>query len=74
MYAAWQCSALSPAYMQRALKDLNDKMQTIEVEELAPPGWKASWDRYAPVTTNLLLSPPILLLLLLPFLLLDDHG
>ena len=60
--------------MQRVLAELDAKMRDIEAEELAPPGWKASWDRYAPITTLVpLLATPLLLLLLLP-LLFDKQG
>ncbi len=61
LFAAWQSSALSAAYMQKAMVDLSRKMQRFETEELTPPGWRASWDRYEPISLS-----PLLPLLPLP--------
>ncbi len=47
LFEAWKSSALSSAYMQKILADLSNKMLEIEANELAPPGWRANWDRYA---------------------------
>ncbi len=46
LFAAWQSSALSPAYMQKMMTELSGRMKHLEAEELAPPGWRATWDRY----------------------------
>ncbi len=47
LFEAWQASALSSAYMQKALTRLVADMAAVEASaELAPQGWKAVWDRY----------------------------
>ena len=53
LYLAWQSSALSAGYMQKALADFSRQMLQIESNEVAPPGWRAVWDRYG--TTSFLL-------------------
>jgi hypothetical protein len=51
LFAAWQSSALSSSYLQKTLSQLSLRMSQIEAEELTPPGWRATWDRYE--TTSL---------------------
>ena len=47
LFDAWRSGALTPGYMQKTLSDLARQMAQIEADDLVPPGWKASWDRYA---------------------------
>ena len=50
MFEAWQCGALSAGYMQKTLNELSRQMAEIESDDLVPPGWKATWDRYGTIT------------------------
>ena len=43
---AWQKGALSNSYLQTTLDKLSGQMSEIENRDLAPPGWRAVWDRY----------------------------
>lgn len=47
LFAAWQNGALSKSYLQTTLEKLSAQMSDIESHHLAPPGWRAVWDRYA---------------------------
>jgi len=47
LFAAWQNGALSKSYLQTTLEKLSAQMLDIESHHLAPPGWRAVWDRYA---------------------------
>lgn len=55
LFDAWRSGALTPGYMQKTLSDLARQMAQIEADDLVPPGWKASWDRYA-VSRNFVYS------------------
>ena len=47
LFTAWQNGALSKSYLQTTLEKLSTQMLDIESHHLAPPGWRAVWDRYA---------------------------
>merc|ERR1719195_258271 len=47
LFAAWQNGALSKNYLQTTLEKLSTQMLDIESHHLAPPGWRAVWDRSA---------------------------
>merc|ERR1719483_1663597 len=47
LFAAWQNGALSNSYLQTTLEKLSNQMTDIENHHLAPPGWRAVWDRSA---------------------------
>ena len=48
LFAAWQVGALSNTYLQSSLEKFTTQMSDIENHHLAPPGWRAVWDRYDP--------------------------
>jgi len=56
LFAAWQNGALSNSYLQTTLEKLSNQMADIENHHLAPPGWRAVWDRYAPLSVTFLFS------------------
>ena len=55
LFVAWQNGALSQSYLQTSLDKLTSQMADIESHHLAPPGWRAVWDRYDPFALLFLL-------------------
>ena len=49
IFEAWQSGALSAGYMQKYLNNLSQELLEIEADQLAPPGWRAVWNRYGNV-------------------------
>jgi len=46
LFAAWHNGALSNSYLTSTMEKMSAQMQDIESHHLAPPGWRAVWDRY----------------------------
>merc|ERR1719412_1419792 len=46
LFGAWQNGALSNSYLQTTLEKFSAQMSDIESHHIAPPGWRAVWDRY----------------------------
>ena len=46
LFAAWHNGALSNSYLTNTLEKMSEQMKDIESHHLAPPGWRAVWDRY----------------------------
>jgi len=47
LFEAWHSGALSAAYMQKFLAKMQGEMSQLEIQELAPPGWRVIWNRYS---------------------------
>ena len=56
LFTAWQNGALSKSYLQTTLEKLSTQMLDIESHHLAPPGWRAVWDRYDPSLVTIFCS------------------